>query len=194
MLYLAMEEMINYLLRFGQITQQQIDLAKSKTQVIHIKQGEYFAQANKVAQHVGFLTEGVIRVCYYGNKGEEYTRCFVLENRFVVDSVSFYNDTPSSEYVEAVTDCTLLIFSKQVFNELSNTISNWNDIFTRILTDALMKKVQASNTMLNQDATTRYLTFLELFPNIANRAPLSMLASYLGITQSSLSRIRKNIS
>ena len=194
MLYLAMEEMINYLLRFGQITQQQIDLAKSKTQVIHIKKGEYFSQANKVAQQVGFLTEGVIRVCYYGNKGEEYTRCFVLENRFVVDSVSFYNDTPSSEYVEAVTDCTLLIFSKQVFNELSNTISNWNDIFTRILTDALMKKVQASNTMLNQDATTRYLTFLELFPNIANRAPLSMLASYLGITQSSLSRIRKNIS
>lgn len=189
-----MEEMINYLLRFGQITQQQIDLAKSKTQVIHLKKGEYFSQANKVAQQVGFLTDGVIRVCYYGNKGEEYTRCFVLENRFVVDSVSFYNDTPSSEYVEAVTDCTLLIFSKPVFKELSNAISNWNDIFTRILTDALMKKVQASNTMLNQDATTRYLTFLELFPNIANRVPLSMLASYLGITQSSLSRIRKNIS
>lgn len=189
-----MEEMINYLLRFGQITQQQIDLTKSKIQFIHLKKGEYFSQANKVAQQVGFLTKGVIRVCYYGNKGEEYTRCFVLENRFVVDSVSFYNDTPSPEYVEAVTDCTLLIFSKPVFNELSNTISNWNDIFTRILTDALMKKVQASNTMLNQDATTRYLTFLELFPNIANRVPLSMLASYLGITQSSLSRIRKNIS
>ena len=111
----------------------------------------------------------------------------------MVDSVSFYNGTPSSEYVEAITDCTLLVFSKNSFSELSIAISNWSDIFTRILTDALMKKVQDSNTMLNQDATTRYLKFLELFPNVANRVPLSMLASYLGITQSSLSRIRKNI-
>lgn len=189
-----MEEMINYILRFGQLNLQQIELVKSKAEVIHVKKGDFFSQANKIAKQVGFLTNGVIRVCYYGNKGEEYTRCFVLENRFVVDSVSFYNGTPSSEYVEAVTDCTLLVFNNADFKELSTVISNWNDIFTRILTDALMKKVQDSNTMLNQDATTRYLKFLELFPGLANRVPLSMLASYLGITQSSLSRIRKNIS
>jgi len=188
-----MEEMINYILRFGNITKQQIDLIKSKVEVIHLKKGAYFSEANKIAMQVGFLTEGVIRVCYYGKNGEEYTRCFVRENRFVVDSISFYNGTPSSEYVEAVTDCTLMIFSKNSFSELSIAIANWNDIFTRIITDALMKKVQDSNTMLNQDATTRYLKFLELFPNVANRVPLSMLASYLGITQSSLSRIRKNV-
>ena len=186
--------MMNYILRFGAITKQQIDLAKSKAEMIHLKKGEYFSEANKNARQVGFIVEGVIRVCYYGKSGEEYTRCFVPEQRFVVDSVSFFNDTPSSEYVEAVTDCVLLVFSKSSFNELSIAISNWSDIFTRILTDALMKKVQDSNTMLNQDATTRYLKFLELFPNVANRVPLSMLASYLGITQSSLSRIRKNIS
>ncbi|WP_369817234.1 Crp/Fnr family transcriptional regulator [Pedobacter sp. Leaf194] len=186
--------MIDYILRFGAITKQQIALAKSKAETIHLKKGEYFSEANKNAKQVGFIVEGVIRVCYYGKNGEEYTRCFVREERFVVDSVSFFNDTPSSEYVEAVTDCTLLVFSKRSFAELSVAISNWNDIFTRILTDALMKKVQDSNTMLNQDATTRYLKFLELFPNMANRVPLSMLASYLGITQSSLSRIRKNIS
>jgi len=189
-----MEEMINYILRFGGITTQQIDLVKSKAEVIHLKKGAYFSEANKIARQVGFIIEGVIRVCYYGKNGEEYTRCFVREKRFVVDSVSFFNDTPSSEYVEAVTDCTLIIFSKNAFAELAVAINNWNDIFTRILTDALMKKVQDSNTMLNQDATTRYLKFLELFPNVANRVPLSMLASYLGITQSSLSRIRRNIS
>ncbi|MFC4210555.1 Crp/Fnr family transcriptional regulator [Pedobacter lithocola] len=189
-----MEEMIDYILKFGSITPQQIDLIKSKAEVIHLKKGTYFSEANKLAKQVGFITEGIIRVCYYGNKGEEYTRCFVLENRFVVDSSSFFNDTPSSEYVEAVTDCTLLVFSKSAFTELSNIVKNWSDIFTRILTDALMKKVQASNTLLNQDATTRYTKFLELFPNVANQVPLSMLASYLGITQSSLSRIRKNIS
>lgn len=187
-----MEELINYILRYGQLNPQQIELVKKNVETIYLKKGEYFSEAGKIARQVGFLTQGVIRVCYYSNKGDEFTRCFMTENRFVVDINSFYNETPCSEYVEALSDCELLVFSQAAFHELANTILPWTDIFNKIISNALMNKMQASSIMLTQDASTRYENFLKLYPGLANRVPLSNLASYLGITQSSLSRIRKN--
>lgn len=189
-----MEEIINYMLQFGQLNTQQIELIKSKLHEISIKKGTYFSEAGKIARQVGFLSEGVLRVCYYGHKGDEFTRCFVPENHFAVDLNSFYNEIPCSEYVEAVTDCRIYVMNKVGFTELSNIIPDWNPMFARMSSSALMRKVYESSRMLSEDATTRYLTFLEIYPGLSNRIPLSALASYLGITQSSLSRIRKNIS
>lgn len=77
--------------------------------------------------------------------------------------------------------------------ELSMTIIKWDNIIAKITAKALADKVNKISPMMAEDATERYLSFLEKFPNLANRIPLSYLASYLGITQSSLSRIRKNI-
>jgi hypothetical protein len=77
--------------------------------------------------------------------------------------------------------------------ELSLTILIWDDIINKITNKALVEKVNKISPMLSEDATERYLSFFKNFPTLANRIPLSYLASYLGITQSSLSRIRKNI-
>ena len=182
------------MLQFGQLNTQQKELIKSKLHETTLKKGENFSEAGKIARQVGFLTEGVLRVCYYGHKGEEFTRCFVPENRFAVDLNSFYNEIPCSEYVEALTDCRLFVLNKPAFMELSNTIIDWNPMFARMTSSALMRKVYESSRMLSEDATARYLSFLEIYPGLSNRIPLSALASYLGITQSSLSRIRKKIS
>ncbi len=189
----AMEELITRLLQFGNLNQQQIDLIKSRTHEVQVKKGNYYSEAGKIAKQVGFLTEGVFRICYYGKNGEDFTRYFIVENMFVVDMDSFYNEIPSSVYVEAVTDCTLTVFEKADFFYLADTIISWNEIFTKIATSALSYKARAGSVMLTQDASERYLAFLEQHPGLANRIPLSALASYLGITQSSLSRIRKNI-
>lgn len=188
-----MEELINYLLRFGQLNGQQVALVESKAGELFLKKGDFFSQAGKTAKQVGFITEGVMRVCFYGINGQEFTRCFMAENRFAVDYNSFLNELPCAEYVEALTDCRLLVFGKPDFNELAQTIPDWNLIMTKIMAAAMMRKVSEAHQMLNNDASARYLTFLEKNPGLANRIPLSVLASYLGITQSSLSRIRKNI-
>jgi CRP-like cAMP-binding protein len=188
-----MDEMINFLLQFGHLNQQQINLIKSRLTEMHIKKGDYFSEAARVAQQVGFITEGIMRVCYYNNKGEDITRCFIMQNSFVVDMNSFYNQINTAEYVEAVTDCRLFVLERKDFNELASIIIPWSEIFAKITSSALMRKVQAAKVMISQDGTERYLDFLKDFPGVANRAPLSTLASYLGVTQSSLSRIRKNI-
>lgn len=188
-----MKELVNYILQFGNLNQQQIDLILSKAQEREIRKEDYFSEAGKVAVEVGFILEGVLRVCYYNNKGEEITKYFIDENNLVVDLDSFDNNICSSAYVQAVTDCKMIVFSKKDWQELLDTIIGWDTIVHKIISKALIQKVARRSPLVSEDATTRYLSFMEMFPNIINRVPLSYLASYLGITQSSLSRIRKNI-
>lgn len=98
-----------------------------------------------------------------------------------------------SEYLQAVTDCKLVVFSKKNWKEISETIVGWEVIVQKIMAKHHREKLERRSELVSQDATTRYLDFIEKFPTLANRVPLSFIASYLGITQSSLSRIRKNI-
>jgi CRP-like cAMP-binding protein len=187
-----MESLINYLLQFGQLNQQQIDLVKSKAIEIVLKKDDYFSEAGKVANQVGFVISGVLSISYFNNKGQEITRYFIDENNFVVDLYSFSTKIPSSEYIRAVTNCEIIFFSANDLEELSLTIIGWDKITSQITSKALMEKVNRISPMVAEDAKVRYNNFLEKFPGIANRIPLSLLASYLGITQSSLSRIRRN--
>lgn len=188
-----MEDLIKYLLKFGLLDKSQCALIQSKAHFKKVEKGDYFAEAGKISKNVGYVTKGVFRVCYYSKEGESFTRYFVYENRFVADISSFMDELPSAEYIEAITDCELLVFSKKDFMELSAIIPGWADIFSKIMSYVMENKMRASSNMLVQDAQTRYLHFLVHYPGLANRVPQLMLASYLGITASSLSRIRKNI-
>ncbi|WP_158800322.1 Crp/Fnr family transcriptional regulator [Pedobacter sp. L105] len=188
-----METLINYLLQFGHLNQQQIDLIKSKGVLKELKKDEFYAKAGDIPREVIFLTEGVFRICYYNNLGEEITKYFIDENNFVVDINSYTQRIPSSEYLHVVTDCKFVVFSREAMNDLSMTIIPWDEIISKITSKALAEKVNKISSMMPQDATERYLNFFTKFPKLANRIPLSYLASYLGITQSSLSRIRKKI-
>lgn len=188
-----MEALINYLLQFGNLNKQQIDLIKSKAVFKEIRKDEYYQEAGKVPREVIFLTEGIMRVCYYNNKGEEVTKYFIDENNFLADINSYNQGIPSTEYVQAVTNCKYFVLSKSAMQELSMTIIEWDRIIAKITTKGLAEKVNRISPMMAEDAKERYRKFLFNFPTLANRIPLSYLASYLGITQSSLSRIRKNI-
>lgn len=91
-----MEELIEYILQFGNLNKQQIDLVISKGQILQLKKEDYFSEAGKIPKQVGFIVEGVIRGCYYNNKGEEITRCFICENSLVCDYVNFEANATSS--------------------------------------------------------------------------------------------------
>ncbi|WP_338873586.1 Crp/Fnr family transcriptional regulator [Spirosoma sp. SC4-14] len=188
-----MEELITYLLQFGHLAVQHRELIQAKAKRRNIAKGTYFAEAGKISNQLGYVTKGIFRVCYYDKLGDSFTRYFIYENRFVVDINSFRDEMPSTEYIEAITDCQLLVFSKEDFTQLSALIPGWQDIFVKITSYVLENKLKFTSNMIVQDAQKRYLNFLDHYPGLANRVPLSMIASYLGITPSSLSRIRKNI-
>lgn len=188
-----MQQLIPYLLQFGNLNQQQIDLILKKSKELTFIKDDYFSEAGKVSKQVGFILEGIIRVCYYNNLGEEITKYFIEENNLVVDLESFDNNIPSTAYVQTLTNCKIVVFEKRDWQELLNTIIGFDTIVNKIISKALLQKVERISPLITQDASTRYHRFMEIYPNLVNRIPLSYIASYLGITQSSLSRIRKNI-
>ncbi|WP_421828453.1 Crp/Fnr family transcriptional regulator [Larkinella sp.] len=188
-----MEVLIDYLLQFGHLNKQQIDLIKRKAVIKETKKDEYYHEAGKIPREVIFLTDGIMRVSYYNNKGDDITKYFMEKNNFVADINNYNQNTPSTEYIQAITDCRYIAFSKTAMEELSMTIIGWDVIIAKITAKGLAEKVNKISPMMTEDATERYLQFLDKFPNLVNQIPLSYLASYLGITQSSLSRIRKNI-
>lgn len=188
-----METFIDYILQFGNLNPQQIGLIKSKATVIELHKDEFYWEAGKTVNQIGFLIEGVLRVYYYNNKGEEITRYFIDENHLILSGHTIDEVYIPSEYLSAVTNCQLVVFSKRDWREITDTILGWDAIVQKITTKYHREKMERRSELVSQDATTRYLDFIEKFPNLANRIPLSYIASYLGITQSSLSRIRKNI-
>ncbi|SFB76730.1 cAMP-binding domain of CRP or a regulatory subunit of cAMP-dependent protein kinases [Flexibacter flexilis DSM 6793] len=188
-----MEALINYLLQFSNLNHQQIDLIKAKAIYKETKKDDYVLEAGKIPREIIFLTDGIMRICYFNNKGDEVTKYFFDENNFIADINNYNQNTPATEYIQAIIDCKYISFSKDAMTELSMTIIEWDNIIAKITAKALAEKVNKISPMMVEDAKERYLSFFEKFPKLANRIPLSYLASYLGITQSSLSRIRKNI-
>lgn len=187
-----MKELIEYILQFGNLNKQQIDLVMSKAYEVVLQKDHYFSEAGKIPRQIGFVVEGVIRGCYYNNKGEEITRCFISESSLVSDYIHMESETVSSEYLQACTTCKLIVFSKQDWEELSHTIIDWDPIKNKMIHLCMHQKSRKS-PVISQDATTRYLEFMENYRSLINRVPLTYIASYLGVTQQSLSRIRKNI-
>lgn len=188
-----MEKFIEYILQFGNLNKQQIDLVKSKASETMLHKDDYYWEAGKTVRQVGFLTEGILRVYYYNNKGEEITRYFIDENHLILSGNTIDELYTPSEYLSAITDCRLVVFSRPDWKELSETIIGWDQIIQKIISKHHSEKMTRRSELVSQDGTERYLDFIQKFPTLVNRVPLSYIASYLGITQSSLSRIRKNI-
>ncbi len=92
-----MDDLIDYLGQFGNLDTQQRELIQVTATRKRISKGAYFAEAGKVSTQMGYVTDGVFRVCYYDNRGDSFTRYFVYENRFIVDINSFRDEVPSAE-------------------------------------------------------------------------------------------------
>lgn len=187
-----MDQLATYILQFGTLNTQQLELIASRATLLNLQKSAYFSEAERIPRQVGFVVEGVMRGYYYNNNGEEITRCFISENSLVADYVNFEANTISTEYLQACTDCKLLVFSKQHWEELSHTIVGWDTIKNKMVQSCMHQKSR-KGPVISQDATTRYLDFMDTHPSLINRIPLAYVASYLGVTPQSLSRIRKNI-
>jgi CRP-like cAMP-binding protein len=188
-----MEALTDYILKFGNLNKEQTDYIASKATRCTLPKGEYFSEAGKIPRQVAFVLDGIFRLSFYNEIGEEITNYFIHGNQFVVDYENFEARLPTADNLQAVTDCELLVFSKKDWDDISNSILGWDKIADRMYRKFLIETIEKRSPLVSEDATTRYLLFLKKFPSLANRVPLSYIASYLGITQQSFSRIRRNI-
>jgi CRP-like cAMP-binding protein len=153
-----MDELTAYLLQFGSLNPRQLALIASKTTALSLPKDAYFLEAGHISRRVGFLLEGVLRICYYDNKGAEITRNFIDELHLTTNLRGLEDGLASAEYVQAVTDCRLLVFAKHDWDELAHTIVGWRDMVHQMTSQHLHEKLARISPMVVQDATTRYTT------------------------------------
>lgn len=148
---------------------------------------------NEVAQEWYFLNKGCVRFYYIKDNGDQVTGFFFTENMFFTSVESFLSGKPGIQVFETLESCELLVLNKKHIDELYDVFPKMN-IFTRKLLEE--RFVNAQNVVASfilHSPEERYEKLFQRNPQILNRVPQHTLATYLGITPVSLSRIRKRI-
>jgi CRP-like cAMP-binding protein len=183
--------LFNYLRLFRDIPQAGRDFIEQYLAYRCVKEGEVLLQAGKTARELFFICKGVIKITAANDKGRDVTYFFLRENQFTTILNSFNNNVPSGESIIAACDAEVIAISKTALMEVYEKMPYIRELITGIQQQALLDKLQLRNAFLGEDAAARYKLFLMRQADIALRVPLSDVASYLGVTQQSLSRIRR---
>jgi CRP-like cAMP-binding protein len=156
--------------------------------------GEFLQRAGDVTRYAAFVASGCLRNYIIDPKGREHIIQFAPETWWLADSNSLNGGTPSTFFIDAIEDSDLLLIDAPSHQTLVDGIPPYAAAFRTGLQRHAAAKDQRIASSLSASAQERYLEFLRVYPSIVTRVPQAMLASYLGMTPETLSRIRKNLS
>lgn len=158
-----------------------------------LKSGEFFATEGTHAKHLGFLASGCVRAFFTSKEGKEYNKQFFVGPSLIGAYTSLLTGNLNLIPQQALTDCDIW---EAPFHEISNRYSEFHDLESlsrRIAEFYFLEKERKELEMALQDARQRYLTFNSRFPGLDQQIPQYHIASYLGVTATQLSRIRRDL-
>lgn len=186
------DEIKNIFSKILQLDSQDLEIFIDKFSPLHLKKGEFFIQEGKRCTKIGFILKGCL-VCAYNNDGVEVIDEFAIENEFITDYLSLLNNNPAEKNVKCLEDSDLIVIDSKDLNQLYNQKHSFERV-GRIIAESLFKNWhQKAVSLMLDDAETRYKKLVKNKQSILQRVPQYLIASYLGITPESLSRIRKKI-
>ena len=156
-----------------------------------INRGEYLFKAGRVCNDYFFLENGFIRAFAHDTEGNDVTTNFYSANQMVFEVSSFFNRTLSKENYQAIVDCEGWYITYDQLNQLFHSMQEFRDFGRSILVKGFSALKVRVLSMITETAEQRYDALLKTNPEIFQHAALKHIASYLGITDTSLSRIRK---
>lgn len=156
------------------------------------KEGAILFHSGNICRQLFFICNGVIRILRQEEDGNEVTHFFVSENHFCTILKSFTDQTVAHESIVAACELEVMTIDRVALLELYKTHPPLKTMVDARIQQALLEKINIRNAYLGLDSTARYEVFLEKQSDIARRVQLGDIASYLGITPQSLSRIRRN--
>lgn len=186
--------MEQYLNSFGMLSKDEIHQISTLAKAKKIKKGDLFIKEGRICNEVGFIVSGLFRSFYYSSSIEEVTYCFTFPTTFLTAYSSFISQTPTVENIEALTDAELLIIPRSEILKLEESSINWLRFFKLVAEQEYIKMEQRIFLLQREKAEQRYSDLLTNKPEFLQQIPLNYLASYLGITQRHLSRIRNSVS
>lgn len=152
----------------------------------------YFLKAGDVCKYAGFVTNGAMRQYLIDEKGNDHIIQFAIENWWVADRESMYHQTPSLYHIEALEDTQLLIISRKSAAALEEAWPAYAQLMIELKENNAFAGQKRVVRALSYTAEEKYRNFLHQFPTLSQRVPQHMIASYLGITPETLSRLRKS--
>jgi len=186
-------ELKDYIIKTVAISEDDAKFIADHFQGFSLKKGEIILKIGNVSDDYIYLSEGLLRTYLYDLEGNEVTTDFFTSNNMAFEVTSFFNRTPSETYMETLTDCKGLKISYEQLNQLFHNKPAFRDFGRAVLVREFIASKKRNYAMLNQTAEQRYQNLRTNKPEILKNAPLKYIASYLGITDSTLSRIRAKI-
>jgi CRP-like cAMP-binding protein len=159
-----------------------------------VSKNDFQFSAGKICDEYLFLEKGYMRSFAHNTDGNEVTTGFYSPGQVVFEVASFFNRSKSKENIQAITNCEGWYISYQQLNELFHALPEFREFGRSVLVKGYAELKTRMLLMITETAEERYVQLLKTNPEIFQQVPLKQIASYLGITDTSLSRIRKEFS
>ncbi|PVY37333.1 Crp/Fnr family transcriptional regulator [Pontibacter virosus] len=177
-----------------QLTEEEQAHIKTYLTLKKIRKKQYLLQEGDVCKVIAFVEKGALRAYSVDDNSNEHIIQFALEGWTISDLYSFLTGDPATYNIDALEDSELVLISKSAHEELLQTMPKY-ETFTRLnITGAYLAMQRRLTSIKSSTAEERYQDFIALYPHIAQRVPQHMIASYMGLTPETLSRVRKRIS
>ncbi|MCB0507888.1 MAG: Crp/Fnr family transcriptional regulator [Chitinophagales bacterium] len=183
----------NFLTSNIEIDQAMIEHIVQKCVTKIVEKGTFLLQQGDICQHTFFVEHGLLRQFSIDSKGKEHIIQFAPENWFISDRGSQYFKQPSSYFIQALEDTTVLLLDEAFILHLSKVSPAFLEFNNKLLHNHILHLQTRITQLLSATAEERYLHFIKMYPDILWRVPQTLVASYLGITPESLSRVRKEL-
>ena len=187
-----MQEPLKYIYRHPLLSEQELDQIWEAHTALQFKKGQLLLKEGEVATAYYLVEEGIVRAFVHDYDNNEITTEFFCARDIAIIPASLFQKTPSKENLQAITACKLWEIDYEDFQALFHAIEGVREWGRVWFSHQLFHMKQRSLDMITETAANRYLKLMKEKPQIIQQAPLKQIASYLGITDTSLSRIRRN--
>lgn len=188
----AGSSLFNVLSAIYPVSPEAIAYAKSKIQLLQISKGSLLVQSGEHCDHLYFVNKGVLRG-FVKQGVKDITTWITAENELVTSISSYYQQIPSIENIEALEDCILVAIHRNDMQYLYTNHPEVNTIVRIILEKYYQDAEERAYICRLTEATSKYHRFINTKSQLLNRIPLKYIASYLGMTLETLSRIRSRL-
>ena len=176
------------------LTQEEEALISSYLIPKKLRKKQYLLQEGDVCKHIAFIEKGALRAYSVDENGNEHIMQFGLEGWVISDLYSFLTGEPATYNIDAIEDAEVILISRSANDELLQKLPKY-ETFTRLnITGAYLAMQRRLTSIISSTLEERYASFIALYPNIVQRVPQHMIASYMGLTPETLSRVRRRIS
>lgn len=187
------EEIYQLINNISELPDETWKLLIKNAQKVTLKKDEYFVQYDEVAKEIGILTEGIVRSFYVTDEGKEYNKTLFAAPNIIGSYVSLITGEPNKLPQQALTDCCITKIAMADIETLSKTHLEVERLRRKIAEHFFVLKEKREVEMALLQAEERYLIFRKEFPTAEQQIPQFQIASYLGISATQLSRIRKKM-